>query len=483
MQGKEQNTGWAGKDTLTNFENLIGGRFEDELIGDEFDNVLIGLGGGDILTGGMGADTLNGGIGNDTASYVSSTSGVTVSLLTGKGTGGEAESDQLFSIEYLIGSSKDDVLTGNSANNKIDGGDGNDTIDGAGGNDILTAGKGLAGGTSDTASYASASAGVTVSLMIASAQKTGGAGTDTLTGFENLTGSAFDDLLTGTLGDNIFDGGDGNDVVSYANAKAAVSIDLSAANPHATGGGGKDTLISIEGLIGTKFNDALIGDDKDNFLEGGLGDDTLTGGLGNDTASYAGAIAGVTVDLTVAGAQNTKGAGTDTLSGIENLIGGKAADTLTGDSKDNVLTGNDGNDTITGGDGNDTIDGGAGNDKMDGGAGTSDTASYANATAGVTVSLLIQDGTTSQKTGGAGTDVLKGFENLTGGVSADVLTGDAKDNVLIGNAGGDTIDGGAGNDLVRGGTGSDKLDGGADTDTLDYSDITITGVRVVMCFL
>ena len=55
---------------------------------------------------------------------------------------------------------------------------------------------------------------------------------------------------------------------------------------------------------------------------------------GTDTASYVGAVAGVTVALATAAAQNTGGDGTDTLSSIENLIGSSFADTLSGTSGD-----------------------------------------------------------------------------------------------------------------------------------------------------
>ena len=77
-------------------------------------------------------------------------------------------------------------------------------------------------------------------------------------------------------------------------------------------------------MNGGENNDTLIGQD---------GNDTLAGGNGADTASYVGAVAGVTVALSVAGAQNTGGDGTDTLSSIENLIGSGFADTLSGTSR------------------------------------------------------------------------------------------------------------------------------------------------------
>ena len=86
----------------------------------------------------------------------------------------------------------------------------------------------------------------------------------------------------------------------------------------------------------------------------------LAGGAGNDTVSYAHATSGpgglgVTVNLAVTTAQNTVTAGTDTLSGFENLTGSQFNDTLTGTTGNNVITGLGGNDTLTGGGGNDTF--------------------------------------------------------------------------------------------------------------------------------
>ena len=93
--------------------------------------------------------------------------------------------------------------------------------------------------------------------------------------------------------------------------------------------------------------------------------------------SYAHAGSAVTVDLSNTSAQNTVGAGTDTISGFENLTGSAYNDTLTGNSSAN---------TIDGGAGNDIIQGGAGNDALIGGSGT-DTLTYASAGSAVTVDL------------------------------------------------------------------------------------------------
>ena len=159
-------------------------------------DTINGLAGNDVISGLGGADWMDGGAGIDTASYAASTSGVTVSLMTGTGSGGDAEGDTLTNIENLTGSNFDDTLEGNAGNNKLVGGLGTDTV-----------------------SYANAASGangvgVTVNLSLTSAQNTITAGTDTLSGFENLTGSQFNDTLTGTTAANVLTGLGGNDMLN-----------------------------------------------------------------------------------------------------------------------------------------------------------------------------------------------------------------------------------------------------------------------------
>ncbi|MFJ2483205.1 retention module-containing protein [Pseudomonas sp. NPDC087598] len=149
-----------------------------------------------------------------------------------------------------------------------------------------------------------------------------------------LTGTSGDDILVAGTGDNILNGGDGNDVLTAGSG-----------NNEMHGGAGNDLLYS------------------------GPGNDLLDGGSGIDTASYAHATAGVTVNLGLLGAQNTVGAGTDTLTGIENLVGSNFNDTLTGDNNNNVINGGLGNDTLNGGGGDDLLIGGMGNNTMTGGPG------------------------------------------------------------------------------------------------------------------
>src|SRR6185369_9007322 len=147
--------------------------------------------------------------------------GVAVSLVTGFGSGGDADGDRLSNIENLTGSNFDDTLEGNAGNNKLVGGLGTDTV-----------------------SYAHAASGVnglgvTVNLASTKAQNTVSAGTDTLSGFENLTGSQFNDTLRGSTGNNVITGLGGNDAL--------------------TGGGGNDTFVFLRGFGRDTITDFMVG--------------------------------------------------------------------------------------------------------------------------------------------------------------------------------------------------------------------------------
>jgi Ca2+-binding RTX toxin-like protein len=180
--------------------------------------------------------------------------------------------------DSIVSGAGDDLLLGGAGNDSLHGGAGDDTLDGGAGDDSLDGGTGV-----DTASYADAAAGVNVSLMFAGPQNTLGAGTDTLTNIENLTGSAFDNTLEGNGGDNVLDGGQGVDTVSYANAASGVVVSLLLSAPQNTVGAGIDTLRSFTNLTGSAHDDVLTGSGQDNVIIGGGGDDTLIGGRGADT--------------------------------------------------------------------------------------------------------------------------------------------------------------------------------------------------------
>ena len=133
-------------DALHGIEGAIGSAFNDDITGDASTNIvyggagsdildgaagndtLNGDGGDDTLTGGAGADSLDGGAGNDTADYSASTVAVTIDLLAGTASGGDAVGDVLSSIENLIGSANADLLFGDAGVNTINGGAGIDAL-------------------------------------------------------------------------------------------------------------------------------------------------------------------------------------------------------------------------------------------------------------------------------------------------------------------------------------------------------------------
>ncbi|MGO4127140.1 calcium-binding protein [Inquilinus sp. YAF38] len=447
-KGNDFLDGGADNDQLkggADSDTLLGGDGDDQLQGGTDNDTLLGGDGDDLLDGGQGADTLIGGAGIDTATYSVSvvTAGVTVSLYTGTGSGGDAQGDWLSGVENIIGSSYADTLSGDAAANALSGGDGADILNGGAGADKLDGGVGT-----DRAEYAGSQSGVTVN--IASNVNTGGdAAGDVLTGIENLGGSAFNDTLTGNGSNNSLWGHDGNDVLA--------------------GAAGNDVLNGEAGA------DTLQGGDGDDTLVGGAGADVLNGGAGNDTASYSAAAAAVVLGLasggtggeaagdSFVGVENVIGsafddlilgdAGANSLSGLagaDRLYGGLGNDTVNGGGGDDSLYGEGGSDTLDGGDGNDALVGGIGADVLVGGAGM-DVVNYASSTAGVTVNL-----TTSAGSGGeAAGDSYSGVENALGSAQSDTITGNSGANAFWGMDGNDVLVGAGGADILKGGTGSD----------------------------
>ncbi|MGX5733225.1 glycerophosphodiester phosphodiesterase family protein [Bosea thiooxidans] len=266
-------------------------------------------------------------------------------------------------------------------------------------------------------------------------------------GDDDVTGTTGNDLIYAMQGDDTISAGEGNDV-AYGDAGDDV-VDGEAGNDVLFGGAG---------------DDALVGGDGDDLLVGGVGDDELDGGEGIDTASYLAGLsdtAGVTVDLSTGEAFGDE-AGSDTLVGIENVIGGKGDDTLIGNDGANVLHGSDGNDTLDGGAGDDVLSGGAGDDIIRGGAGA-DTLDLSDATGAI--SLDLSAGRASGA--GIGTDSFTGIEAFRFGAGDDAVSGGNGNEAFDGGAGNDTLKGGAGNDTLAGSEGNDNLDGGSGDDVVD----------------
>jgi len=405
-------TGNASANTLTGgdgADSLWGAAGADSLNGGNGIDSLQGGDGDDRLDGGADADVLVGGAGNDTY-YVNDARDLATEA-SGNGTDTVILTEWLSS--YTLASNVEDLqgrggtLTGNALNNRItdtlgvactlDGGQGADTMTGGAGNDVYivdnagdivieTAGQGI-----DEIRLTGGALVMTDSMEIETIRLTATAA--------DITANSQDNLVVNGDGDNRVDGGAGVDTLVFRDATVAVSVDLSLGT--ATGQG-QDTLISIEAVEGSRYDDTLRGSDVDNTLLGGLGKDLLWGGMGADS-----------------------------------------------------LDGGYGKDTLEGGDGNDWLDGGSEADVMVGGAGDD----FYTVNAGDTV---VEDGDAGSDTINLA-DYLRGdtpyvlpenVENLQG--QGMYLVGNSLDNRIIGaNGYSDTIDGGLGADTMRGGTGND----------------------------
>lgn len=175
--------GYGSIDTLISIENVEGSKYDDVLTAAASGSVLdagagsdrlFGGAGDDVLLGGAGADQMFGGGGTDTTTYLDSTAGVQINLVTGRGTNGYANGDFLSQIENVHGSLFGDRLIGNALNNYLDGYAGDDNIIGGAGADTLDGGDGI-----DWLSYRTSLNGVQVNLRTGSASGGDAAG-DTL---------------------------------------------------------------------------------------------------------------------------------------------------------------------------------------------------------------------------------------------------------------------------------------------------------------
>lgn len=116
--------------------------------------------------------------------------------------------------------------------------------------------------------------GFTIANGVVIENATGGSGNDV------LIGNAAGNVLTGNAGNDALIGRDGIDTVSYINASGAVRVDLAAGT--ASGADGNDTLETVENILGSSFDDVLIGDSGVNTISGGLGNDVVRGDGGDD---------------------------------------------------------------------------------------------------------------------------------------------------------------------------------------------------------
>jgi serralysin len=187
-----------------------------------------------------------------------------------RGTDGNDVKDGSDLADIMNGFGGDDELHGKGGNDNINGDAGNDQLFGEEGNDLLDGGLDegtdkdtLNGGNGiDTASYSQVQHEMTIDLVKGTAVGQDLNNTDTLVSIENLTGTNFDDTLVGNGAANLIQGAGGADEIS--------------------GGGGADRL------SGNGGNDKLDGGANADTLIGSLGVDKLTGGSGADLFQYFG---------------------------------------------------------------------------------------------------------------------------------------------------------------------------------------------------
>jgi serralysin len=288
--------------SISAFENLIGGTAADSLTGNSLTNTLTGGAGDDLLNGTTGNDMLFGGLNNDTYLFGGSAPGEvdqvtenlnegtdtlsfatqTTSVLLNLGTTAvqpvhtnrSVKLNAINTFENAVGGSAADILTGNSLGNTLTGGAGDDKLNGTTGNDLLFGGLNndtyLFGGSApgeadqvtenlnegtDTLSFASQTTSVTVNLGTTAVQQVHTNRTVKLNAantFENVIGGTASDTLIGNTLANRLTGGNGDNILVGLEAGDILEA-----------GTGRDILIGGQGL---------------DTLNGGLGDDILIAG-------------------------------------------------------------------------------------------------------------------------------------------------------------------------------------------------------------
>ncbi|MBG1266829.1 beta strand repeat-containing protein [Nostoc sp. WHI] len=521
---------FAAAPIALNLVHIINGTIDDDiLIGKATNDYIFGLAGRDLLFGEDGDDFLFGGDGSDI-------------LLGGIGD------------DNLFGERGNDILFNDAGNDNLIGGAGNDyfyVLDPSG-SSLLNGENGI-----DTADYSILSQAITLKST-GTVTKGIGFGTDQLVQVEKI-------FATSSLNDWI----DASDAISPTSVTVDLSALSSSLVINNVPGLGTLTfsVSGFENVRGTAQDDSITGDNFNNILSGGAGNDVFGGSRGNDTingdagidtANYsalgqtivlgstgtitkaggfgidqlneeietitASTLLGDTIDFSTAtgstsitanlGANsltvnNFPGLGTVnlTVNNFENVTGTAQDDSITGNIGNNILSGGAGNDVFGGSRGNDIINGDAGIDTVDysalgqtivlGSTGTitkaggfgidqlneeietitastllGDTIDFSTATGSTSITAnLGANSLTVNNFPGLGTVNLtvNNFENVTGTAQNDIITGNTANNILSGGAGNDFLTGGAGRDTLIGGSGVDILAGGAGNDQFNFS--------------
>lgn len=435
-----------------------------------------------------GNDTFHGDENNNLSSYRSSNNGVSVNLAQGVVAdlpgGTSSGTDTLRGVEMIEGTRFNDVFDAQGFSELSVNAGGTASIwkgmtnwyTPMGGNDTVT------GNGYTRLGFTSAMMGIDANLAEgyvdslatdaatrASPEYLYTVGRTTFTGVNGVGGTDYADRLVGSNGGGAIgttlaegfdprggadtvDGQGGFDTVFYSSAPNAIQVNMTLATGQVVQDGwdSSDTLVNIERVEGSHWNDTFLGNDGDNSFRGLSGADTIDGGNGQDQVDYwsprMSGSEGVIVDL---GGTAVRSAAVFAAT-PEQLPAG-----FTGWARDNWgdidllksiegIGGSDWDDVLIGSDGNNRIHGWAGSDTIDG-AGGIDWAEYLTAEAGVTANLALGQ---TQKDGSLYADTLINIENLRGSVFNDSLVGDAGANQFKGEAGNDTINGGGGIDLA-----------------------------------
>jgi Ca2+-binding RTX toxin-like protein len=445
-------------------------------------DTILGSLGNDLLCGGVGADLVHGGRGNDLAD----------------GGGGDADRviGDLGDDKLLGGTGEGDEVAGSLGIDTLSGGPGDlDLVHGDYGYDRMDGGP----GKGDVASFATdvgagRGGGVKVSLAKHRAR---GDGHDRLFRFEDIEGSAFEDILVGNGQANLIDGGPGNDVLR--------------------GGGGHDELFGGQGsdrCNGAKGRTASCKRERkpkaSAYAEldpapGGGGGLQIVGGGGPDRFVVAFDEATSTFDVSArkgiavgAGCERTSptrvgcrtdglarwmtadlGPGDDSLlvkgslAGAQNvrIAGGLGDDTIKGGPEDDLIEAGFGSDRLYGGAGSDGLigslpgptwlygegdgdlmaaGGGCAGGALVGGPGKDD-ASFAETQAHpglLYVSFPRRMAWIDAVEGCRPVHLSPTNEDMEGSFDNDVLVGDASANAMLGQPGEDSFYGGGGDDVI-----------------------------------
>lgn len=548
--------GVSNPNSAGNASEVIGGTSGSDKINAQGGNDTVWAdGGNDTVEGGNGADFLHGGDGDD---VILDQQGDDLIW----GDGGKDVINAGNGLDQVFGGEGDDSLAGGLGADVVDGGAGNDVMFGDNGAIAKQSFMGVQIDVMDPVGDADVMAGGDGNdLMFGGGGADGldgGNGDDTLVGgigVDNMIGWYGDDLFVMDASDfgftgEVIDGGLGFDIVDYSTSVGSgvvtvagrEGILVSLTNPGLLVAPGvnnqvappaQDTFVSVEGLIGSQYNDTLdgvtdfvtpfgvvtdvfgtpintgtvlapiltpmdflidgqAGNDAittgagNDTLIGGSGNDTLTGGLGNDLYSVdsnsdvVNELAGEGVDK-IETSLNSYSLNPVALANIENLnFVGAGNFNGTGNALANVITGGDGADTLAGGLGNDTLVGGAGDDSytvdsvadviVEADAQGADTGGNDSVSANISYTL----GDNLENLTLTGGNSING----TGNALNNSITGNNGNNQLSGGAGMDTLTGGAGADTLNGGSGVDSLEGGNGNDVYmvdDLSDVIVEG--------